>query len=177
MKPTTRDRIVYITASVSIGGWLTIFALLLWWHLLQPVNVPTIDQPIPVLNENREIAVGESIVLQLDVVKTDGSHPTVTNRFIVCESGNLITLTPSTRDLPVGEYRIISDSVDLPAKVTVGDTCTFLYRVDFRINPVRTVDVEYESEPFTVVQRGEAGADAPLLGPRRAVETGSPPSV
>ena len=68
----------------------------------------------------------------------------------MCESGNLVTLTGTTRDLPLGNYTIIADSTLLPNKVAVGDECQFLYRVRYYVNPIRDADVEYLSEPFTV---------------------------
>ena len=138
-----------IGAGVVVGGWLL---LNVWW-LNQPVSLPSIDEPIPILNDNREIAIGEPIRMLLRVDKPQDIEAERTSRSIICESGNLVTLTESTQDVPAGSFTAVADNVNLPNKVDVGDTCQFRYNVDYRINPIRTDEVEWLSEPFTVVER------------------------
>lgn len=141
---------LFVTTSiVGLVGWASLILIWLVWTF-QPVTLPTIKQPIPVLNPGQEIAVGEPIRLRLDVSKPQDINVESTDRFLVCESGNLVTLTGTARDLPLGNYTIIADSTLLPNKVAVGDECQFLYRVRYYVNPIRDADVEYLSEPFTV---------------------------
>lgn len=124
--------------------------LTLWW-LNQPVSLPTLKEPIPILNEDAKIAIGEPIVMELVIDKPANVEVERTQRAILCESGNLVTLTDSDRDVPAGQFRIIADNVDLPAKVDVGDICRFRYLNTYRINPIRTDEVEWFSEWFEVV--------------------------
>jgi hypothetical protein len=150
------SRALTIVAVTSFAGWLSVFVVYLAWSFW-PVNLPTVEQPIPILNQNRTVAVGEPIVMQLRVNKPQPVNVRSANRVIRCDSGNLITLTPTAVDLPTGEFVVESSSVILPGNIIHGDRCTFLYRIGYYINPVRTETAEYESEPFiTVTDYGSA---------------------
>lgn len=137
-------------AIVGISGWLAIIGVYVWWQV-QPVNLTDVIEPIPILNENNAIAIGDPIVMELVVDKPQSVRTVDSERFLSCASGNLVTLTASPRDLPPGQYTLVSDSVKLPAKVTPGDTCHFLFRITYQVNPIRTDTVEFASEDFTVL--------------------------
>ena len=143
-------RALTAAAVIGIGGWFVIMAGWLWWTF-QPVSLPSVDEPIPVLNDGNEVAIGEPIVLELKVDKPADARTVSSTRFIQCQSGNLVTLTSTARDLPVGAYTIISDSVILPAKVSPGDVCVFTFRITYQVNPIRIEVVDWESERFTVL--------------------------
>jgi hypothetical protein len=146
------QRILMGFAVIGIGGWTVLLLWGIWW-MIQPVTVPTITEPIPVLNPGNEIAIGETIILELDVAKPQDFLSTDSERFLLCESGNLVTLqsTPQSQTtLPVGEYTLVVDNVDLPNKVTTGDVCTHVFRVTYEVNPLRSIEAEYTSEPFTI---------------------------
>lgn len=146
-----RSRILLATGTTAVAGWMAVFAAYMWWTF-QPIQLPTVDQPIPILNLDNTVAVGEPIVMELAVNKPQPLSVRGADRFITCESGNLITLTPTAVDLPTGDFVVTSSSVILPDKIIDGDTCTFLYRISYYINPIRTETAEYESEPFTTIQ-------------------------
>ena len=97
------------------------------------------------------IAIGEPIVMELAVDKERNARPVASDRFIKCGSGNLVTLTSAPRDLPIGNFTIISDSVILPAKVSPGDQCVFTFRITYEVNPIRSETVDWESERFDVL--------------------------
>ena len=146
-------RVFLVAAWVSILGIGLVvvgYGLVTAWWLNRPVTLPTVVTPIPILNPDQRIAVGEPIRMLLTIDKPQDVATERTSRAIVCDSGNLVTLTESTRDVPVGSFTTVADNVDLPPKVTPGDTCRFRYTVDYRINPIRIDTVEWLSEPFTV---------------------------
>lgn len=151
--PPSHRRLFIAASTVGIVGWMFILALLGYWYL-SPVTLPSVTEPLPILNKDRTIAVGEPIVVRLDVVKTVPLDVERATRFIACESGNLITLTPSSTSgvgtLPVGTYTVISDNVILPNKVSEGDVCTMNFMVTYHINPVRDEMLALQSEPFTI---------------------------
>ena len=147
---TARNTAVATVAFISIGGWLVLFAGFLWWTF-QPVQLTSVAQPVEILNEGNEIRIGEPIVLRLAVDKPDGIRAVAADRFLECDSGNLVSLTSSTKDLPPGSYVIINDKTVLPAKVSPGDVCVFVFRNTYSVNPIRTETVEWRSEPFTVL--------------------------
>lgn len=147
---TKIQRVVSVAAIVGIGGWMVILGGFLWWKL-EPVDLPVLKTPIPILNEDNEIPIGDPIVMELNVSKPLGVRVDQSLRFIRCDSGNLITLTSAERDLPVGSFKVIADTVTLPAKVAPGDTCVFVYRNTYNVNPIRSETIEWASEPFTVL--------------------------
>jgi hypothetical protein len=149
MMPKKTHRAATWAAVVGILGWLIIIGTYLWWTL-QPVDLTSVIEPIPILNENNAVAIGDPIVMELVVDKPEGLRTIETARLLRCASGNLVTLTSSSRDLPPGQYTIISDSVQLPAKVNPGDACSFVFRISYQVNPIRVETMEFTSEPFSV---------------------------
>jgi hypothetical protein len=148
--------LVPVAAAIGIVGWVALLLLAGWW-MVQPAGLPSVAQPLAVLNPGHEVAVGERLVLRLDVAKTVPRDPVDSSRWLECESGNLLTLTSTISVLPVGTYTIISDSVVIPNKVSVGDVCTAWLAVDFQINPIRTEELRLASEPFTITEEGTDG--------------------
>lgn len=149
MKNDLGHRLFVVGAAVGIAGWMLLLVLLGFWYWW-PVALPTITQPLPVLNEDHVVDVGEPIRLRLDVVKPTDLTTVATDRFITCDSGNLIPLASNPTSLPVGEYTIDADSVVLPPKALPGEVCILRYVITYRINPVREERLSMESEPFTV---------------------------
>ena len=152
MTTTKRSKALVITACTALLGWLVVFTVYIGW-LFWPVTLPTVDQPIPILNDNRTVTVGEPIVMQLKINKPQPVNVRSADRIIRCDSGNLIPLTSTAVDLPVGDFVVESSSVILPSSIIDGDRCTFLYRIGYYVNPVRTEVAEYESEPFITLRR------------------------
>lgn len=138
-------------------GWLALASiiymvgLLIYWQI-QPYQLPYIKEPIKILNEDHEIAIGEPIRMEVEVRKPYPTHVINQTPRIECDSGNLVTLVGRPADLPVGEYTITSDSYLLPPKVLVGETCRFYFQTTFQVNPIKTVQQDWSSEPFTVVE-------------------------
>lgn len=143
-----------IAALVGVGGWMLLLGVWAWW-MLQPADLPTVTEPIAVLNEGNKVAIGSPLVLELQVNKPVDRTPISSSRLLECESGNLVTLTSTPTPLPVGAYTVISDNLTIPAKVTPGDTCVATFLVTFRINPLRDETARWSSEPFTVLPMKE----------------------
>ena len=150
MAPRRSDRLALAAASVATVGWMLILGTILWWEL-QPAKTTQVQEPIEILNPRNEVPIGQPIVLRLVVDKPQGITTEQAQRFLECQSGNLVTLTASARDLPPGQYTIVSDSVILPAKVAPGDICVFVFRNTYRLNPIRTETAQWTSEPFLVL--------------------------
>lgn len=149
--PPATHRWFVAASAIGIAGWAFILLLLGWWYLA-PVALPTVTQPLPILNPGHRVAIGEPILMELSVVKPVPLDTAASSRWIACESGNLVTLTSTPTNLPVGTYTIVSDSVILPAKVSPGDVCRMNYLITYSINPVRDEQLALESEPFTVAK-------------------------
>lgn len=125
-----------------------------YYLYLDQYTLPTVTEPIEIVNENNEIAIGEPIVMKLSIYKPQ-EIATYTTKFITCDDGNLVTLAPNRQTLPQNDepYTVTSTSNLLPPKVLVGAECEFTFRVEFEINPLKTDSREWTSETFTVIER------------------------
>lgn len=144
--------------ALTIFSWVAIIAisgvslLLIVW-LLMPYQVTSIEEPIQILNPNKEVRLGEAILQELKISKPNDIPPTDTTRVLVCDDGNLVSLAslPNTLNLPMGEYTLRNDRYVLPPKVIVGSKCTFVWRQTYQVNPIKKIPVEWRSELFTVL--------------------------
>lgn len=164
-----------VLAALSIGGWVIFGAAFLWWQV-EPARLPDLSVPIPILNADNTIRVGEPVIMELKIEKGTPREVVGSTRFISCDSGNLVTLTSVSRSLPTGSFTVIADDVLLPDKFLDGDICKFTYRIEYRINWVRTEVAEWSSEPFLV---DVAGGQRRFQGGRgsEAAEPNGPGSV
>ena len=140
---------IYFTRFVFLS-W-TVFLLLVAFWLLYPYKVSSIKEPIAILNEYNEIAIGDAIIMKIELTKPNEIRPKGTV-FITCDSGNLVTLLGNTQNLPVGKYTVVNDRYILPSKVSVGDKCKFHFKNSYQVNPIREITKEWVSEEFTVIQ-------------------------
>lgn len=148
-----RNRVYIILSWVAILFIVAASSLIIFW-LVFPYKRTTIKEPIPILNPNKEIAVGEPILQRLEINKPTNTPPNSVTRVLICNEGELITLAPSspTLNLPVGKYISVNDRYDLPENVTIGSTCHFIWTQSYEVNPIRNIDVEWRSEQFKVVK-------------------------
>lgn len=133
-------------------AFISIVSILIIVWLILPYPVTTIQQPIRILNENKEVRIGEEIIQELKINKPNDSVPENPTRVLLCSDGNLVTLAalPSILNLPVGKYTLVNDRYILPPKVAVGSDCVFVWRQSYRVNPIRLIPVEWRSESFKV---------------------------
>lgn len=150
MTPRWMHHLFTTAAIIGIVGWMFLIVIWAWWTL-QPVTLPTVTEPMPVLNENKELHAGDILLVKLNVSKPEEQTPVDSSRYIACRSGNLITLTAAPTKLPIGQYEIISDDIKIPSRITIGDVCTFEITIIYEINPIRTESVTFISEPFTII--------------------------
>ena len=150
MKKATKE-LLHVLAWIAIIGNICLILLIGFWKLW-PYHLPYVKQPIPILNENKEIRIGQVIKMDLYVSKPEymvsESYPTIT-----CTDGNLVTLSPANLTLPTGEYIFKSETYVLPPKVAVGSTCQFNFNNVYQVNPLRTEPVTWSSEQFQVLAK------------------------
>lgn len=132
-------------------GFISLVSMLVIAWLIMPYQTTELQQPIRILNSNREIRIGEAIIQELKINKPNDIAPDNPTRVIICNDGNLVTLSVLRQiNLPIGIYTVIDDSYILPPKVAVGSECVFVWRQDYRVNPLRVIPVEWRSESFKV---------------------------
>lgn len=152
-RSSSTQRLFVFAAYVGVGGWISLLALCVWW-LVQPDGIPDIKEPMRVLNPNREVAIGDPLILELIVDKRVERNPRTSNRVIECESGNLLTLVSNPVTLPAGQYTIVSDTIVVPPKAIPGDVCRAVFLIGYEINPVREEVARYVSEQFVILEDG-----------------------
>lgn len=151
-------RILHGLIRFFIGYLITIGSIFgtqwTYYNYLDAYQLPVITEPIPILNENNEIAIGEIIEMQLNIYKPENISPIDSSVNITCEDGNLVTLTSSSAagTIPTGEFTFVSNSYELPAKVSAGDRCMFNYVNTYQPNPYKTETIVWSSEVFEVVE-------------------------
>lgn len=141
-------RVLTVVAWSAIISSIVLLSIVGYW-LMSSYKVLEVDQPLQVLNDNRLVPIGERLHLQYKYVKYMSLESTVYPS-IQCESGNLVTLTPFTGNIPVGKSVFISDRFVLPPKFTVGDKCKFLHTQAYQVNPIRIVTYTFTSEFFVI---------------------------
>lgn len=144
-----------LSAILGISGWLFLIGIFIFWTL-EDVKFPTIKEPIPVLNENNEVAIGDELLMTFDITKLVDIAPIGSARYLECQSGNLVTLTSSPINLPVGTYTVTARSVTIPNKLSVGDVCTFVIQATYEVNPLKKHTDRFQSEPFTIIKKTDS---------------------
>lgn len=141
--------ILHYLAWFIILGNLFLIGLVIFW-LLYPYRLPYIEQPIQINNPDKKVAINQTINMTLRVSKPV-DIVAISQPNIICNDGNLVTLSNNSRTLPKGEYIIEVNSYILPSKVSVGVVCKFNFVNTYTLNPIRSQTVVWSSEQFTVI--------------------------
>lgn len=151
---THRKNKIFTVLSWIIIAFITFVSSLIIFWFLYPYPVSSIKEPIRILNKNNEVTVGEPIIQELKITKPNNIAPADPTRVLVCDDGNLVTLSaiPSTLNLPIGSYTFVNDRYILPPKVATGAKCAFVWTQSYQVNPIRKIAVEWTSEQFKVVK-------------------------
>lgn len=148
-----RKRAFWATAWAALLAVLFVTWQIIYWQV-QSYELPYIQEPIKILNENKTIKIGEPIRMEIRYIKLHPTESINSSPTIQCESGNLVTMVGREVDLPLGQRTLISDSYILPPKILDGDVCRFVFQTTFRINPIKTAQEDWYSEEFTVINKG-----------------------
>lgn len=136
----------FILISAVLITWLGVF-----WAVY-PYETADVEQPIKIVNPNKEIAIGDKIIMELKIDKASNIKPGG-RRFITCNDGNLVTLSSLVTRLPSGTYTYINDQYVLLPKVQPNSRCTFHFVNEYRVNPIRVIEKEWVSEQFLVLPK------------------------
>jgi|APGre2960657404_1045060.scaffolds.fasta_scaffold12679_4 hypothetical protein len=141
-------KILHCAGWIAIFGNLLLIGLVAFW-LIAPYKVPVVEEPIPIENINKTIAIGEPIEMLLKVEKHKELSPIVQHN-ITCTDGNLVAMASSPKVIPTGKYTIHSKNFILPPKVAKGATCQFNFINTYKLNPLRSQTEMWSSEQFKV---------------------------
>jgi len=142
-------RVITIVTFVSSTLLVAIF---LYWTL-NAYKTADIDEPIKILNPDKQIAPGEKIVMELHITKYN-LYPVKTYNAILCDNGRIYiigSMVPSGKaSLPVGSFVRVQDTYSLPNDVEAGTVCHFEFQNTYEVNPVRNIIKTWKSEDFSV---------------------------
>lgn len=154
-KISKTKRALHVFSWFVISFTLMFMLLIIFW-LVYPYKTAYLKEPIEVLNKDNEVAVGEPLYLKVEVVKYAEVYPERTE-YISCDDSTLSFIEPSgIKNVPPGTYTIYNNDVIIPAKLTPGTTCRFHFQYAYRVNPIRVVVNEWNSEPFLILPEREA---------------------
>ena len=154
-------KILHTTTATSLIT-IAIIGLILVWNRFVPMNILDIDNPIQVKAEDyiviNEITypiayAGEEFVVRFTYNK-HLSYNEHTFRTILCEDGNLVTITDIKKNMPLGEHTIDFGLLVLPNKTSTNTLCKVRYLITYRPSNDRIVTVPTETELFYVQDRG-----------------------
>lgn len=139
----TKNIATVILVLTFISFFYVIF-LLIW-----PYKIVTIKKlPYPIKNQN--IAAGEYVVLDTDYCKYQALPASYFVQFIATPSGQVTTLEEKyLSNLDTGckhvDFRILTPETVAPGKYIIR------LNIRYQVNPIRTVDYSFDSEPFDII--------------------------
>ena len=147
-KPLCKTVLHYL-AWVAIIGNIVLIIVTAFWSFY-PYPLPYVEQPIEILNKGKAIAVGETIEMDIRIVKLQEAKAIVRPN-ITCEDGSIIPMVSKDVTLPVGEFIVKNTNYSLPL-IREGSVCQVNFDVDYQVNPIRTEHFVWESQQFRVVK-------------------------
>ena len=142
------DLTLFASLVVVVVALLT---CLIW--LVKPYKTADIVEPISVLNINREVAPGEPIQMELHITKYN-SYPVEGSNSILCDTGRIYIIQSMTTklspSLPTGTFVRFQNKYKAPLDVSPGTKCHFVFRNSYKVNPIRTIIRQWNSETFTI---------------------------
>ena len=122
------------------------FTTLLWYWYLRPYNPLEIEQPLIVLNQNKEVKQGEILEYLCVFNKNTDIKPRINRRLI----DGIVYAFPQTRPTnPVGANNFTC-TAEIPHSIPVG-TYVLDTSACYQMNPIREVCVDFTTEEFTVI--------------------------
>ena len=141
------NKIFQYIAYLTIIAAFCLITLLGFW-LLYPYNIISFEQtPFPILNENKTIKQGDTLVYESEYCKHLNVSSDTTRSF----SDGIVYNTPmvqSNRSVGCDDVKVY---IEVPKNLPPSKyTLEILYR--FQVNPIRKIDVKVSTEQFLVIK-------------------------
>lgn len=133
--------LVIVTANIMLLYFI--------YLMLYPFKTIEVDHPVKLVN-GTEIKRGDELTFEMSYTKYINVHVD-RSRYIVCDDGNLVTLSPDDIMLPLGKHIIRVNHFILPQKTSLS-TCKVIWNAVYRVNPFREIVSTFESEKFKVIE-------------------------
>jgi hypothetical protein len=148
--------IIVMAILIEIGGFIL-------FELYRPIKTIEIDNPIKIVTDEYKeidgitypvIEKNGDVVLEYSYTKYINTSER-TFRTILCEDGNLVTLTDIEKNMPTGTNFISNyNGLTLPEKTSVNTLCKIEYLITYEINHLRPpISVPTKTELFYVMDK------------------------
>jgi len=159
---------VYWFLLSTMGLTTALMVVVIFW-LVYPYEVLTFNkQPFVVLNSDVDIDTIDldSISKQTDrpmaYIQAGQPIPVIwdfcknaqlksSNFTVQLENSVIIGLPTTSAELKQGCYKVLVRSFSAPSFMQDGEVAKLVFNVEFRVNPVRTINYRFESENFVIV--------------------------
>lgn len=135
--------IIYLTFAILVGAIST----LLYWGFRPYEVYENVEQPYRVLNDNKQVQAGTPVFVEQVYCKR-GNYPARVS--IVLEDGYYEVIKTIETRVEGGCYSSVSKSALIPF-YTSPNTYRIKYKIEVRVNPIRSVSYELYSENFEVI--------------------------
>jgi len=137
-----------LTTCTFILTSIIITAVLFW--SVYPYKTAEVKVPIEILNPNKQVKVGEPILMKIVVDKQSDITPKG-SVYLRCNDGSIIELQSATSNRPPGKYVLVVDKYKVPERAIIGSRCNFNFRNSYQVNLIREIVKDWYSEEFEVI--------------------------
>ena len=146
------DKNRYINLFFTIG---LLFSFLFVFHILSklifPLKVQEVELPLKILNENRQVEIGDYLIIEINTIKYV-NQPSVVQATILCEDGSFYNYSPITSNAPKGEQKlVVKNAIRIPNEAHPAQNCQLFVIDTFRLNSLRTFEQHQYSEFFDII--------------------------
>lgn len=145
MKMKTKKKITHILVLIAFAIIVFIWAIFMFWWIY-PYKTTVVNEQ-PYLINNTEIKQGGNLNYIIDACNYTEIVPTVTKQFV---DGIIFSVPESAIRLPMGCNKTLV-SVKIPKNLPTGVYYLKVY-VSYKMNPIRTINSEYQTEKFSVIK-------------------------
>lgn len=145
MKMKTKHKITHTIVLMAFAMIVCIWAIFMFWWIY-PYKTVNINYQ-PYLINNKEIKQGGQLNYIINACNYTEIVPTVTKQFV---DGIVYSVPDSVVSLPMGCNKTIV-SVKVPKSLPIGEYKLKIF-VSYKMNPIRNIISNYETEKFSVVK-------------------------
>lgn len=135
-----------IAAYGALGLTVVCLAVFSYWSFYPYKPLEVLNSPVPIRPPTIESGRDKVVIATLKGCKNGSIIPTVTRTLI---GQGAVIMTPSYPGVLSQGCSTLDQAIIIPPFVTPG-TYHWHWRVAYKVNPIRTMAVEYDSQDFTI---------------------------
>jgi len=139
--------ISYLTLVIAFG---LLFVFAYWkFYSYQPIKINFADSRKVLLIEKKTLRIGDELVYYVNYTKNINVNPTI-SKFYVDSLIYPVTNSPGlNHPIGKGRDRIV---MEIPKGLPLNEKLKLVINYNYRVNPIRTIDIQVETEEFTLIK-------------------------